>query len=138
MRVPARSVSDLLFRVEVNLGNHMSPADFGIIFREDFHGNFYYFAIDSRNRYSLFKYYDSGWSTLIDRTPSSVIRTDEPNQLAVLAEGDHIILFINNQFIAEQHDASIAKGATSLGMEMFEPDQQAIVEFDNIVLRAPK
>jgi len=138
MPMPARSVSDLFLTVDIQLGDHTALADYGVVFREDIHGNFYYFAIDSENEYSLFKYYGGEWSTLIDRTPSSVIRKDQPNRLAVIAQGDHIILFINNQFMAEKHDDSLPKGSSSLAMEIFDPDQQAVVEFDNIVVRAPK
>jgi uncharacterized protein YneR len=138
MPLPRGSVSDLFVTVEVNLSDHTGSSDYGITFRKDLDGNLYYFAIDSDGMYSLFKYYGGGWSALIDRTRSSAINKNQPNELALIMEGDHIILFINNQFISEKRDDSIKKGITSLAMELFEPDQQAVVEFDNVVLRVPK
>ena len=135
--LPTKSVDDMFLTVEVSLGDHTGPSDYGIIFRSDLGGNFYYFAVDSDNMYSLYKYYAGGWSTLIDRNSTSIIRKDEPNQLTVIAEGDHLMLFINDRFIADTHDDSIKQGTAALAIEIFQPDQQATFEFDNIELRIP-
>jgi hypothetical protein len=87
--------------------------------------------------YSLFKFYNQEWSALIDRTSTSQIRNGQPNQLTVIAEGSHIMLFINDHFIAEHYDDQLRNGTTALAVEVFEPDDQAVYEFDNIVLRIP-
>ncbi len=132
---PIKSLDDFFLSLEVSLGDHTGSNDYGIIFRRDAQGNFYYFAIDSDHMYSLFKYYAGGWTALIDRTPSSVIKKEEPNRLTIIAEGDHFILFINDHFVAGKHDDWIEKGTVALAIEIFEPDQEATFEFDNIVLR---
>jgi hypothetical protein len=132
-----KSVEDFYLSVEVMLGDHTTSNDYGIVFRQDFSGNFYYFGIDSDQRYSLYKFYKAEWTALIDRTLTSAIERDQPNRLAVIAEGDHIMLFINDQFIADEYDDQLKRGTAALAIEIFEPDQQAIFEFDNIQLRVP-
>ena len=131
------SLDDFFLTLEVSVGEHTGSSDYGIVFRNDTNGNFYYFAIDSDQMYSLFRYYAGGWSALIDRTSSSVIRKDQPNRLTVIAEGDHFILFINDQFIADKHDDWIKEGTAALTIEIFQPDQEGTFEFDNIELRVP-
>jgi hypothetical protein len=135
--LPAPSVDDLSLSVEVNLGDYTGLNDYGIIFRKDRAENFYYFGIDTEQMYSLFKYYNQEWIVLIDRTSTSLIRNGQPNQITVLAEGSHMMLFINGHFVAEHYDDQIKNGTAALAVEIFEPDQQAIFEFDNVVLRIP-
>jgi hypothetical protein len=135
--VEAQSMEDLFLSVEVGLGDYTGSNDSGILFRRDFSGNFYYFGVYSDQRYFLFKYYQREWSELIDRTSTSAIQRGKPNKLTVIAEGDHIMLFINDQFIAEAYDDEIKKGRIALAIEIFEQDQTAIFEFDNIQLRLP-
>jgi len=130
-----QSVDDFFLTLEVNPGDHTGSNDYGIVFRQDFSGNFYYFGVNSDHMYSLFKYYNDEWSALIDRTATSMIRRGQPNRLTVIAEGDHIMLFINDHFIAEEYDNQIKKGTAALAIEIFEPDQEGIFEFDNIQLR---
>lgn len=135
--LPTTFMDNFFLSVEVRLGTHTGSNDYGIIFRRDTAGNFYYFAIDADYAYSLFKYYEGTWSTLIDRTFNSLIKKDEPNRLAVIAEGDHLILFINDQFLADEHDDSIKTGTAALAIEIFYANQEGIFEFDNIELRIP-
>ena len=133
----ARFVDDFSLSLEVGLGDHTGSNDYRIVFRQDFSGNFYYFGVDTDQMYSLFRYYNGEWSALIDRTSTILMRRDQPNKLTVIAEGDHFMLFINEQFVAEEYDDQIKRGTTGLAIEIFEPDQQGIFEFDNVVLRVP-
>lgn len=135
--ISTKTLEDFSLSIEASLIDYSDTNDYGIAFRMDPDGNFYYFAVDSNNMYSLYKYKDGEWSNLIDATETSLIKTGEPNRLTVMAQGNHFILFINDQFVADKQDDSIKKGTTSLAIEIFQPDQTATFEFDNIELRTP-
>lgn len=131
------TLEDFSLTIEAKLVEYSDATDYGIAFRVDSEGNFYYFAIDSDQLYSLYKFQGGEWTTLIEHTETPLIKKDEPNRLTVLAQGTHFILFINDQFVAGMEDDSINKGTTALAIEVFQPDQQATFEFDNIMLRTP-
>ncbi len=132
-----KTVEDFSLTIEAKLVEYSDANDYGIAFRVDSEGNFYYFAIDSDNLYSLYKFQGGEWTTLIDRTETPLIKKEGPNRLTVVAQGAHFILFINDQFVADKADDSIKKGTTALAIEIFQPDQEVTYEFDNIVLRTP-
>jgi hypothetical protein len=135
--IASRDLEDFSLTIEVELVEYASSTDAGIIFRWDGGGNLYYFAIDSDNKYSLYKLQDDEWSALIDPTQTSLVKKDGMNRLTVIAQGDHFILFINDQFVADKEDDSIKKGTTAIAIEVFQPDETAIFDFDNLVMRTP-
>jgi hypothetical protein len=135
--IASKDLENFSLTIEAGLVEYSSSIDSGIIFRWDNQGNLYYFAIDSDQRYSLYKLLAGEWSTLIEPTETPLVKKDGMNQLAVIVQGDHFILFINEQFVADKHDDSIKKGTTALAIEVFQPGETAIFDFDNIVLRAP-
>ena len=75
---------------------------------------------------------------LIESTKSSAIMPRQANKVAVLAEGDHLIFFINDQYVTEIHDDTVAKSRVGMAVEVLESDLNVIFEFDNIVLNRPK
>jgi Domain of Unknown Function (DUF1080). len=135
--VSTNTLEDFSLTIEAKMVENSDANDYGIAFRVDGEGNFYYFAINSDHLYSLYKFQGTEWTTLIDPTETPLIKKDGPNRLTVLAQGTHFILLINDQFVADEDDDSIKKGTTALAFEIYQPDQQATFEFDNIVLRTP-
>jgi len=138
VRVNDLSISDFYFSLEATQPGFTTAADYGIIFREDAFGNYYYFGINNKGLYSLWLYNKDEWTVLIESTKSSAILPRQANKAAVLAEGDHFIFFINDQYVTEIHDDTVAKGRVGMAVEVLEPDLNVIFEFDNIVLNRPK
>lgn len=130
-------VSDFYVSVEGNQVSGTTNETYGVVFREDDAGNYYYFAVKSHNEYSLYQFFNNQWTALIDWTYSPAVASNESNKLTVIAEGDHFILFINNRFVAETHNASIKKGRVDIAILIQEANLQATYEFDNIELRVP-
>jgi hypothetical protein len=64
-----------------------------------------------------------------------VLLTDQPNRLTVIAEGNHFLLFINDQFVNEAYDDQIAKGSNALAVELSPADSHVTYQFDNIEVR---
>ncbi len=136
-RAVAEPSSDLYLSADVRQVDGSNSTDFGLIFREDPDSSFYYFSINNDQQYSLYLRGKDGWKSIIDSTFTSAIVPWQSNRLAVLAEGDHIILFVNAQYIADVHDDSIPAGTTAFAIEMFNANEQARFEFDNFELREP-
>lgn len=132
-----KPVSDFILSADVRQIEGSSSTDFGLIFREDTDANFYYFGITTDQKYLLYLSYKDGWLTLINPTYNRAIIPWQANRLTVLAEGDHFIFFINDQYIAEIHDDTIPSGTTAFAIEMRKAGEQASFEFDNFELRAP-
>ena len=136
-RAVTEPASDMYLSADVRQVDGSNSTDFGLIFREDSDSSFYYFSINNDQQYSLYLRGKDGWKSIIDSTFNSAIIPWQFNRLAVLAEGDHIILFINDQYIADVRDASIPVGTTAFAIEMFNANEQARFEFDNFELREP-
>jgi hypothetical protein len=138
VRLNTPSLTDFALSVDAAQVSGTDLAGVGLTFRQDTDGNFYYFAINGHTqRYSLDKWVGGEWSTIIAGTFTSAIQKDKPARIAVLAEGDQFIFFINDQFVAQANDSTIPKGITALAINIGQADLQGTFEFSNIVLRAP-
>jgi hypothetical protein len=136
VRTNIKTVSDFYLSVEVRQASGPDSADYGIIFREDDKGNFYYFGINQRGQYVLYEYFGE-WNTLIDFTETDLIRPGETNHLTMIAEGSQFTFFINNQYLTSITDEHITKGRVGLAIEMAQENDQAVFEFDNLEVRTP-
>jgi len=135
-RLNSKSVNDFSLSVEGQRVSGSTSSDYGLIFRKDISGNFYYFAL-SDGGYFVSLNYDNEWIDVIQQTESKAISSNEPNRLTVIGTGSHFIFLINDQVVAEATDDHISKGTTGLAMEVFEADLKASFEFDNFELREP-
>ncbi len=137
--INTRSLTDFFLSADVSQVSGTARSQGGLVFRQDTQGNYYLFAISNNPaQYSLDKYVDGQWSQIINWSPATALVPGKPNRMAVLAEGDTFLLFINDQFVAEAQDSTLKKGITGLAMGIYEADLQAAFEFDNVVVRAPK
>lgn len=132
------SVGDFYFSLDVTQPSFTTAADYGIVFREDNANNYYYFSINNKKQFSLWLHYQDEWTELIDSSVSQAILPRESNRLAVLAKGDHFVLFINDQYVAEIQDGTLDKGRAGMAIEISEPDLGVLFEFDNLLLKLPK
>ena len=133
-RISKKTYTDFSFGADVQQTSDTSGSDMGLIFREDPNGNFYYFGITSDGQYLLALYADKEWSDLIEWSESSALLADGLNRLTVIAQGNHILLFANGQFINEAYDDRISKGVNAIAVELSQ-DSHAIFTFDNIEVR---
>ena len=130
-------VSDFYLAVDTLLLKGTPSIDFGLIFREDTFGNFYYFGINQTRHFTLERSYNDKWTDIIDWTSSSAIVVGKINRLTVIARGDQFLLFINDVFVAEAHDDLIKNGKPALAISLNRRGQEAMIDFDNFILRTP-
>jgi len=131
-----KSVGDFLLEVEAQKTEGTRSSDYGLIFREDTRGNFYYFGINDDSFFVSLNY-NNKWIYIIDWISSSAITPTTPNRLTVTANGSHFTFLINDQLVANATDTRIPRGTTGLAIQIHQSDRQATFEFDNFELREP-
>ncbi len=77
------------------------------------------------------------WKLLQKDTASPVLHTGmgQTNRLAVLVEGSHYSLFINDTLVAEVTDSTLRHGAVGVAVGLEKQGESARYEFDNFELR---
>jgi hypothetical protein len=132
-----RSVKSLYASVSVFQTGGAEEADYGLVFRES-SGNFYYFGISVSAKAYILLMYNNGWSTLIKPVRANEINPDQPNELAVLADGSFLSLFINGEFMDRYDDETLVRGTVGVAMTLYNAGDQLEMEFDDFKVRAPK
>ncbi len=130
------SVSDLSLSVDIRQVSGPDGADYGLVFRDTDDG-FYAFSISNTGYFSVQLFSNGVWTPLIDWTTTSTIRPGDVNRLAVVAEGAHLVFFVNDQYVAEVDDDHLSSGMVGVAVDLFDPGDEAVFEFDNFELRAP-
>jgi len=111
--------------------------DYGLTFREDMFGNYYYFGINLNGICSFRRYYNNYWTDIVRETCSPAITIGETNRLTVIARGNQFFLFNNDQFVAEAYDKLIKNGKFAIAASLSRSIQEVAVQFDNFILRTP-
>jgi hypothetical protein len=136
VRAGTKTYSDFYVSFDVQQISGPDTTDYGVIFREDNDGNFYYFGTNGSGQYVLYEYFGE-WNTLIDWTETDLVKTDGPNRITVIGEGSQFTFFINDQYLTSFTDEHITKGFIALAIEMSQENDEGVFEFDNFELRKP-
>jgi len=132
------SLSDFILTVEGQETGNSTNSDFGVVFRNNSAGDFYYYGIDQKDRSFHFAiYYNDKWSNLISATSSSAIQSNKANQITIIAQGSRFTFFINDQFVAEIVDDTLTSGPMGFAIQVHNANESTVFEFDNIELRTP-
>ena len=95
-------------------------ASYGVVFRHDA-GSYYLFSIRDDGFFNFNLWHNFTWNAIIDWTGTLAIRPGEVNQLAVLAEGTHFTLSINETTVAEAEDTQLPAGEMGLSVLFITP-----------------
>jgi hypothetical protein len=136
VRASEKTFSDFSVSVDIQQVSGPDTADYGIIFREDEDGNFYYFGISDNGFYSLYEYAGE-WRPLIEFTETDLLQPGQSNRITIIGVGSQFTFFINDQYLTYFTDDHIAKGSVALAIEVAEENDEAVFEFDNFELRTP-
>ncbi|MFL5627160.1 MAG: serine/threonine protein kinase [Ktedonobacteraceae bacterium] len=133
----ALTIDNAAIEVDVSL---LAGSDTGLIFRAN--GNqFYDFEITSQGEYFL-RRHNSGtgasYTYLIQNTKSTAIaQGNNKNTLLIIASGDDFKLFINNIFVGETHDDSLASGQLGLVTGTLASSSSGEASFSNLKVFKP-
>jgi hypothetical protein len=129
-------VSDFYIAADMKVVEGPSSAETGLIFWHSDDNAYYVFEIDGE--YFAVFYYDSAeWNTIWDWTESTTIVPGGTNRLAVIAQGEHLVFYINDQFVAEVFNAESRSGTNGLIVGLDEAGEEGVWEFYNFELRTP-
>jgi len=132
-----KDLIDFSLSVDARESQNPNIGEYGLIFREDRDGNFYYFGIDRNREFFIRVNYKDNWEDLIAPTYSESIRPVVFNRLTIVGQGSHFLFFINNRYVAEVTDGRISTGAIGIAVGLSRTDDKSVFEFDNIELNAP-
>lgn len=125
------------FYLEVDTTHLAGPLDanYGMTFRNEDGSNFYFFEIDSQGSYALSKQVDEAWETIVEWTESADLDQGKgcENRLGVLAVGDWIVLYANDEELTRFQDDSFSGGWFTLAAGAYETAGTEI-GFDNVRL----
>ncbi len=134
--LPYHEFSDFILTIDVIPYDSESHYAYGIAFRENRDaGHTYTFQISNDGLYSVQVYSDDGWLTLQEWSDTDAIKIDQTNELKVIAEGEVMTFFINDELLTTLDDDTLPKGRVGVIISMFEDDQSASVDFDNLIIR---
>lgn len=106
----------------------------GLTFRER-GDNFYQFVINSDRSFGVQMYNDGEWTALMDWTKTSKINLDKYNQLTVIAQGDEMDFFINNDYLATVTDGTLPLGKAGITVFSDKVNTEVVYEFDDFKLQ---
>jgi serine/threonine protein kinase len=111
------------------------PFGYGLTFRHDLTGRFYTFEVYNDGHFVVRLNTTTGWQILVDDTPMEAIKRNEPNQLAVQANGSTLSFFINGEEAATIEDDTLEIGKIGVLITVDE-GKSGTAEYDNLVIRA--
>lgn len=129
------SVKDFIATLECKV-NNLPTAEYGIVFRKDILGNYYFFRLSDTGYFKLSLRRKEEWITIINWTQSPLIKTGGTNRITVIGQGSQFLFFINDTYAAQAVDDTIASGHITMAVSL-DKGEQATFEFDNFEIRAP-
>ena len=131
------ALTDFYVSVELRQTSGPDTADYGLAFRLISGNEFYKFSISDTQQYSWQMLNGGEWTTLVPWTETEAIVPGGDNQIAVLAEGEHFMFFINDRFVNEGDNPGLRQGRAGLVIDTFDPGITTTFEFDNFEVREP-
>ena len=109
---------------------------YALVFNCKDYSNLYYFKISEAGSYGFYKLKNGQWTTIIDNTKIT-LTPGEQNSLQVVGGGGQYDLIFNGKLLTQVKDTSFVNGGIGLGVELYNPGDQAAVEFDDIQVSMP-
>ncbi len=136
------SVAGKLFQdgvFEVEAQPNAGPADngFGVLFRVKDRKNFYHFEISSDGYWRGGVMKEGDWQNWDDWAESSAIKTGNAvNKFKVVMQASKFTIYVNDQLITQQEDATFASGDIGLFALTLLDKPGTDVSFDNVSVTA--
>jgi hypothetical protein len=126
------------FYVSVLVSQNDSPPDslVGVAFRvtEDQEG-FYLFQVTPLGEYTVYQLENDKWITIVPASTSPAYLPGQPNQLAVLGQGNNYHFFINGNLVADMQHNSLSGGTAGLAIGLNNPNDTGKWEFESFQVK---
>jgi serine/threonine-protein kinase len=131
------SVSDLYLAVDAKLSDGVSDAQYGLLLRRFDRSSYYLFLVSDDQRFRFSRRSEDGWTTLLEWTETTAVRSGEVNRLEAVAIESQFSFYINGQFVGEYSDSQFSSGVVAVVVGLGDTGDTSVVEFDNFELRVP-
>jgi hypothetical protein len=135
-QLPDWQFDDFFLSLEATPLDKGDTYSYGVSFRLDEMGNGYAFEIGNDGQYGVLLYNEE-WSMVVDWTKSGAIKVGQTNKLAVLAQGDSLSFYVNDEPLVTIEDDTVLEGQVGVLIDMFAEDESAKVAFDNLLIGDP-
>jgi len=131
--------SDFFLSVEARIVNASESSDYGLVFRlnPDTGDEYGFFVNEGFKKYQIAADINNEWKIIQDWTESAAIQPGSWNRLTVVTEGSSFSFYINMDKVGEIMDRRLPTGTVGIVAEMYNPNDQGVMEFDNFLLLAP-
>ena len=115
-RVPGTTASDANISVQVQQVSGSIADPYGLVFRSDDHGNYYFFGIDGNGKWLFEKVVATQATILIPFTPNAIIAKglNSSNIIEVHALATHFELYVNGVLVGQLDDSTYSEGRVGL------------------------
>ncbi len=135
-KLKMNSTTDFLFDIEASADTRQADACVVMSFRAAANDQSYYqWQVCQDNTYAIYMLINGEASFAVEEEPlPSNTDLTQRARLSILGIGDTFQFFINDSYVGEWQDATLAKGELRYGVEV-KPDDVGTFTFDNIVAR---
>jgi hypothetical protein len=135
--VTDETLVDFYYSIEVKKNKSPDKTSYGLVFRHNQEGLYYFYINATGKLYGVLKYSESTWKQLMYWSSVEKIDPIGSNQLSVLAQGYQFTLFINGEEVNSFKDDTFDSGMVGLGFDLYQAGEYLELEFDNFEVRAP-
>jgi hypothetical protein len=132
-----RGVGTFYATVDAQRVTGPSSVGYGLLFRSEELGNYYEFLVSDDQVVLVRAFTDTKPIVLARVDQVSAIKPGAVNRLAIVAQGAHFELFINDQLITTLDDTKYKEGSVGLRVFSLKLTEDAVLEFSNFQVRAP-
>jgi Tol biopolymer transport system component len=131
---PDRTFSDFTAEVQVRFDTDVGEVVGGLVWRWQDNDNFYRVRVHNTGEYEVKKRLKGEWESLLDRADSPhIVGGAATNALKIVAVGDLIQIYVNDQHVADVSDDSFAEGRVGVYASVYtESPITARISFDNL------
>jgi hypothetical protein len=130
------TVADFYMSADLRQVSGPKEAYMGLVMALTDDDNFYVFSLRSTGEYSLDRFLNGQWHSLIQWTPLTVFLADETKHVEVVAEAGYISLFVNGTWLVDYEVQTLPTGQCGLAVGMDDVGESAAWEFENFEVRA--
>lgn len=113
-------------------------AEYGLVFRGSEESSYFFYINAAAKQYAVAVRLGDAWKSIRYWTVCGKIDPSGSNRLSVLAHGSDYTLFINGVEADSFTDDTLKEGMAGIGLELHQAGQYMKLEFDNLIVTAPK
>lgn len=114
-----------------------SEGMYGVYFRETDNEMFVFEINDTAQTYSVYMPLPGTWRPIKESTSNPHIKPGDWNTITMKANVEQFVFYINGQPAYTFVDSRLPRGGVGLAMEMTNPNESEVFEFDKLLLVAP-